>query len=612
MKFQNLKLTALFSLIFFLISSISRLTLSIYAINNYQITIHDLNFDIFYYGIINDIVSFCYISSFFLLLNILINVYRKIIIYILYFCWIFVWIFNLAAEYLFWDEFGVRYNFIAVDYLVYTREVIGNIIESYSLTLILIIITFVSIILFILSLPIFKKAIIYRKNRSESAFQALLLSISTIVLFYSFDGTPNCANRYNTELSKNGIYELFSAFRNNNLDYTKFYPTIAIQDCLKILKEQLGVKNNKWDDISRNITYNGPAKPYNVIFILVESLSSEFLTQKDLTPFLNELSKESLSFTKFYATGTRTVRGIEASILSIPPTPGNSIVRRKNNENLFSIASVLKSYNYNLKFIYGGYGNFDNMNNFFHANNFNIIDRNHIKDVKFSNIWGVSDEDLFNQVIKESDKSFKNNEKFFSFVLTTSNHRPFTYPNNKIDIASGFGRRGGVKYTDYAIKEFIQQAKSRDWFDNTIIVITADHCASSAGKSDVPITKYHIPLLLYAPKIIKSATIDQISSQIDLAPTILGLLNISYKSKFFGEDLMMVNKNRAFMGTYQQLAYLENNKLVIIGPKKATSFFNIINDQQIESPYDHMMFRDIISYYQGADYLFNNGLLKSD
>jgi phosphoglycerol transferase MdoB-like AlkP superfamily enzyme len=265
-----------------------------------------------------------------------------------------------------------------------------------------------------------------------------------------------------------------------------------------------------------------------------------------------------------------------------------------------------------LKFIYGGYGSFDNMNQFFGSNGFDIIDRSNIDKINFSNIWGVSDEDLFDQTIKEADISAKNNEKFFSFVLTGSNHRPFTYPDGKIDIASGEGRRGGVKYTDYALGEFIKKAKSKTWFDNTIIVITADHCASSAGKTDIPVEKYHIPLLIYGPKIIKPAVVNKIASQIDIAPTILALLNISYKSRFFGDNILTSSKNRAFMGTYQQLAYLEDDKLAILAPKKPASFFKITKDQNIPSIYDQVMFDKIVGYYQSADYLFNSGLLKND
>jgi phosphoglycerol transferase MdoB-like AlkP superfamily enzyme len=609
---KNFKLTFILAIPFFLISIITRVLLSCYAINHDQILMSDLKFDVFYYGVINDIAAFCYVATLLAILNIFATIRNKKIIYLLYFSWIFAWMFDLAAQYLFWDEFGTRYNFIAVDYLVYTREVVGNIVESYPLPLIFLIIGLASLVLFNSLLPLLKKSIIIFNNWKQNIAQVALLSIFSICSFYYFNGTKNCSDRYSTELSKNGIYELFSAFRNNDLDYSRFYPALDIEESLKILKNEIGAKGDKWDDISREISYPGKDRDYNVIFILVESLSGEFLNDKDLTPNLNAIARDSLSASRFYATGTRTVRGIEASILSIPPTPGNSIVRRKNNDNLFSIASVLKPHNYHLKFIYGGYGNFDNMNQFFASNDFDIIDRSSIENVAFSNIWGVSDEDLFDQLIKQADLSQQNNEKFFSYALTTSNHRPFTYPDGKIDIASGTGRIGGVKYTDYAIGQLIKKAKTKSWFDNTIFIITADHCASSAGKSDIPVEKYHIPLLIYAPKIIKPGVIDKISSQIDLAPTILGLLNVSYKSRFFGEDIRSSTKNRAFIGTYQQIAYLEDDKLAILAPKKPASFFEIINAQTLPSIYDQSMFDKIIGYYQSADYLFNHGLLKND
>ena len=153
------------------------------------------------------------------------------------------------------------------------------------------------------------------------------------------------------------------------------------------------------------------------------------------------------------------------------------------------------------------------MNTFFGGNGFDIVDRGrgylfgdsftakrtNIKDneIQFENAWGVCDEDIYKQVIKEADKSYSNKKPFFNFIMTTSNHRPYTYPNNKIDIPSGTGRNGAVKYTDFAIGEFINKIKNKPWYNNTVIVFMADHCASSAGKWELNVDKYHIPAIIY-------------------------------------------------------------------------------------------------------------------
>ena len=92
-----------------------------------------------------------------------------------------------------------------------------------------------------------------------------------------------------------------------------------------------------------------------------------------------------------------------------------------------------------------------------------FIDRFDFDDneITFANVWGVCDEDLFGKASEEADKSYEAKKPFFSFVMTTSNHRPYTYPDNKIDIPSHTGRSGGVKYTDFAIDKFLKDAKSK-------------------------------------------------------------------------------------------------------------------------------------------------------
>ena len=107
------------------------------------------------------------------------------------------------------------------------------------------------------------------------------------------------------------------------------------------------------------------------------------------------------------------------------------------------------------------------MNYFFANNNFDVIDRtNFTKDeYLMANIWGVDDESLFNRAIKEADKSFHEKKPFFSFIMTTSNHRPFTYPEGRIDIPSHTSREGAVKYTDYAIHKLLKDSEKKRKFE---------------------------------------------------------------------------------------------------------------------------------------------------
>lgn len=530
-------------------------------------------------------------------------------------------IFNMMSEWIFWEEFSVRYNFIAVDYLVYTTEVIGNIRQSYPInTLLTILIVISALVTYSLRKNIWKSATVPMRFAQRSKFLLLFLLAPTATYFLvSHSWKNHSSNQYVNELSGNGMYDFGFAFWHNQLDYNTFYKTLPITDAVNRMKKLLDVYplGKKDLNITRTINSVAAENKMNVIMISVESLSAEFLgsygNTQDITPNMDSLAKEGLLFTNLYASGTRTVRGLEALSLCIPPTPGQSIIKRQDNKNLFTLGSVFRSKGYNSRFIYGGYGYFDNMNEFFSQNGYEVSDRNALseKEIHYENTWGVADEDLFTLSLRELDKDYKNKTPFFAHIMTVSNHRPYTYPEGRIDIPSHTGREGAVKYTDYAIGKFIREAKFKPWFKNTLFVIVADHCASSAGKVELPVEKYHIPMIMYAPAYIKPGKFEKLVAQIDIGPSILGLLNFSYQSKFFGQDVfkMKDEQQRAFISTYQSLGYIKNNKLVILDPNKKISTFipNFKGSGSKPIPSQEWLTNEAIANYQLASYLYSSG-----
>jgi phosphoglycerol transferase MdoB-like AlkP superfamily enzyme len=274
---------------------------------------------------------------------------------------------------------------------------------------------------------------------------------------------------------------------------------------------------------------------------------------------------------------------------------------------------VLDTKGYNSYFLYGGRGYFENMNAFFSGNGYSIVDQSSTPgdEINFTNAWGMADEDLYQQTIKVADHESQQKNPFFLHLMTTSNHRPYTYPEGRIDIPSGSGRDGAVKYTDYAIGEFIKQASGKPWFDNTIFVIVADHQAGSAGKQALPIERYHIPLWIYAPGQIQPEIIHNLSSQIDIAPTLLGLLNMSYSSCFFGQDILKSPPNRALIANYQNLGLYDGHQLAILKPRDEVSLLTGYEKGQISvqlsGKYEPFIQQNI-SYYQGAASIYKNGI----
>jgi phosphoglycerol transferase MdoB-like AlkP superfamily enzyme len=647
-KLPNNRYSILFAfiLLFLAISFVVRTVLLIVSAKAAGITFTGL-LRIYSQGFIFDLgvaVFFSVLYSIYLLLlpqkwnNSKVN---RILTYTGFFVVLFIIMFSFFAEFTFWQEFESRFNFIAVDYLVYTYEVINNINESYPLPLLIGgMLLFAALILWLLV----KRKVFSKSFRSATSFSkrlALTVSILAIAAFYLLFVKNAWAeqgnNRYHNELSKAGIYSFFAAYKNNEINYDHFYRLIDRKEAFHIVRTGLAEEGATflYDDASirRKIENDSLKTKPNVIMITIESFSADFMkafgNTQNLTPFLDSLAENSVLFTNMYATGTRTIRGMEALSLSIPPTPGSSIVRRPDNDRLFTVGSIFKNAGYERAFVYGGDGYFDNMNQYFGSNGFDIIDRGRNlmvgddfntkrtiiadKDVHFENAWGISDEDLYDAVIRDADEKNAAGKPFYDFVMTTSNHKPFTYPDGKIDIPSKTGREGAVKYTDYAIKQLFAKIKNKPWYNNTVVILVADHCASSAGKNEIDISKYHIPAMIVNLKETPNRKIDKMSSQIDLYPTLFALMGWSYETNFFGKNVLSdVYDPRIVLGTYQKLAYLKKDSLVILGPQQAveTFIYDKTANQQKPAVLPAGIVNEAVAQYQAAYYLYKNKGLK--
>ncbi|HEY8328979.1 MAG TPA: sulfatase-like hydrolase/transferase [Rhodanobacter sp.] len=535
-------------------------------------------------------------------------------------------LFVAASELVFWNEFSVRFNFIAVDYLVYTNEVIGNIRESYPIGRWLALLAVVALVLFAVG----RRALRVRDDGSrfwQRGKVALLWLVLTVISVAAVNGgmKDRTGNNYVNELAGNGTYQFFNAFRSSHLDYAKFYRTLPDDEAFRRVREMLKTPEATYvsddpRDLTRAIRRVGPEKRLNVVLISVESFSGDYLgtfgNQDHITPYLDSLVSQSLFFDNLYANGTRTVRGLEALSLSVPPTPGDSLLKEHDNENLFSLATVFNDRGYQSDFVYGGYGEFDNMNYFFSHNGYRAVDRRDIPKtatIHSENVWGVADEDLYTLALGQMDQIHAEGKPFFLHVMTTSNHRPFTFPEGRVKQANGT-RQGAVAYTDWSIGDFIKRAREKSYFDDTVFVITADHCASSAGKTSVPVNRYHVPLWIYAPKHIPPQRVDRLMGQVDIAPTLLGLLNFSYRSRFFGYDLFQLEpgRERAFPATYEKLGYLHDDVLTVLEPQRKLEQMKpdyASGDAVPLVPQNEEQIAQAVAYYQVASELFKRGQL---
>ncbi|MBX9590153.1 MAG: LTA synthase family protein [Hyphomonadaceae bacterium] len=495
-------------------------------------------------------------------------------------------LFTAVTEFLFWNEFSSRFNFIAVDYLIYTREVVGNIRESYPIATMLFGLAVAALGIFALV-----RRPLWRKASAEGGPLSHRLAVTGIVLmlpaasFWLVADAPReaLASVSARELAGNGYYEFARAFRSNDLDYRIFYKTRPREDALRDLRQEVVAVDDsslsfasERHPLERTVTASGERRALNVVLVTMESLGADYVEslggKKGLTPNLDRLARQGLMFTQIYATGLRTVRGLEAISLSIPPTPGHAVLMRRNNKGFQTLGGVFRDQGYEPLYIYGGYSYFDNMNDFFGGNGYTVIDRTMVakEHISHETIWGIADEDLFKQVLREIDGRVAAGRRAFAHVLTTSNHRPFTYPSGRIDIPSGSGRDGAVKYADWAIGTFMDHAATRPWFKDTLFVFVADHTSHGRGRTDLPPENYRIPFIIYGPNWLEPRVIDTLASQIDVGPTILGLLNISYTSRFFGRDILGQTRGsqRALLANYLTVGYMEQGLVVELSPKQ--------------------------------------------
>ena len=532
--------------------------------------------------------------------------------------------FLCVAEFLFFDEFQSRLNYIAFEYLVYPHEVFGNIWESYPIVLLFFGIFITAGSLFVI---IRKRAqnvvdIPIPKSRRYGIFFMVVFTISILWSTISMSSTKYSQNRIVNQCSGNGLYSFVFYAWSCGFDYDEFYLTIDREEANQRVQQRIITSNDHLHEFSlnpvdRTVTVHRIQRDWNVVVILEESLGSDFVgilgDDRGLTPFFDKLSAEGILFDNFYATGNRTARALEAVLTSMPPIPTESILKRDHSDNVYTLAHVLAARGYNRVFIEGGHGIFDGMRSFMMSNGFErFIELKDYEAPTFTTAWGACDEDIFNRSLIECDDLSKRNNPFFMVVLTNSNHQPFTYPSGRIDLPSeAKNRTHAVKYSDWALGNFFQKAKLHEFYKNTLFVVMGDHGARVYGSQLFPMKSYRIPVLMILPSGngggIRCSTL---ASSLDITPTIMGQLGGTYRSVFFGRDALSIapSSGYALMQHNHDLALLQSNQqMLVLSSQKKYELFRLDTEtysltQQQER--NTRLRRDAISFFQSAHHLY--------
>jgi len=343
-----------------------------------------------------------------------------------------------------------------------------------------------------------------------------------------------------------------------------------------------GAKDTDIPTLTTLIPSHKREKPLNLVIILQESLGATFVESlggTPVTPNLEKLKEQGIWFEQLYATGTRSVRGIEAVTAGFAPTPADSTVKlSKSQKNFFTLAALLEKRGYNTEFIYGGESHFDNMRSFFTGNGFNhIVEQKDYKNPVFISSWGVSDEDLLNKTHEQLLAHHKTGKPFFTLAFSSSNHAPFEFPDGRIELyeqPKGTDNNA-VKYADYAIGEFFKKAQQSEYWKDTVFLIVADHDIRVRGVSLVPVERFHIPGLILGADI-KPLRYQGMASQIDLPVTLLSLMGIEAQHPMIGRDLSSVapdSPGRAMMQYNANFGWMEQtqngNQVIVLRSDKA-------------------------------------------
>ena len=493
-------------------------------------------------------------------------------------------------------EYGFRPNRLFVEFIGYPREVSSMLFQGH---LPAVIVSLAGIIVpFCIGWHVFGKAIqsvVSPKWYWRPVFAVFLIAFGVMGVRSTFGHRPmNPAmvafadDAMVNSLVLNSTYSVGFAINEmkSEADASKIYGYMSRDEIIRIIRQDSTLPNSTFLDDAlptlhqQTATFRG--KPKNLVIILEESLGSRYvgcLGGLPLTPNLDSLAGRGWMFDRLYATGTRSVRGIEAIISGFTPTPALSVVKLgKSQHDFFTLADLLQRRGYHNQFIYGGESHFDNMKSFFLGNGFNqIIDQNDYKNPVFKGSWGVSDEDLLDRAHQEFMRLHDAGQPFFSLVFSTTNHDPFEFPDDRIELYEQpkQTRNNAAKYADYAIGRFFEKAGKSPYWNDTVFLVVADHDSRVEGASLVPIGHFRIPGLIIGGGIAPKRDM-RIVSQIDLPPTLLSLMGVDNVNPMPGRDMSAQpeqSTGRALMQYGMNLAYMEGDDVVVLQPQKPAQGF---------------------------------------
>ena len=533
-------------------------------------------------------------------------------------------------------QYDVRPNYLFVQYLEYPKEVFSMIFASYKLQFL---ISIILISLFVYSFhKYYKNGFLPTLQSSYKQRLSMFIPLALLLLLgirSSFEHKPAnitvalySQNRILNEVTKNSLYSIVWAIDSNlkyeSNDISKLYGKMNMKEAIKRVKKLLDIQsiNEKYFLTRIEPSHFKTVNTKNLVIFLQESLGWQFVEsvggEHGITPNLNSLSKEGLLFKNLYSNGTRSIRGIAGTVAGSFSMPGGKgVVRRiKSETNWFTLAQIYKPLGYHLSFMYGGDSRFENMKGWFLGNGFDeVLDQDTFTDPTYTATWGVCDGDVVNRANEEFKKMYEQHQKFATVIFSTSNHLPFEFPTDKIDLIDGIevnSVKNAIKYADYAIGDLIKKARKEAYYKDTIFVVVADHNVRVYGDDVVPVNMFHIPGLILGDNV-KPQIYNEVSSQSDVLATAIDLTGVNTQTPIMGHSIFSDKKQHlSLMQFNDRYALMVDNKVAVLRSNAKPLSFIYENQHLTATNKNDALEKDALALILVLDHMYQNKLYKND
>ena len=410
-----------------------------------------------------------------------------------------------------------------------------------------------------------------------------------------------CQDPFLNQLGVNPVFNLLTSTLDSYRKENRSLHLMSEQEALTAVQRSL--QREGLTDISplaRKIEKSGSPNRKNVVLIFMESMSAQLMesygSTKKLTPYLDSLYQQSLSFKNIYSSGIHTNHGIYSTLYSFPVIMKRNAMKGTVIPVYSGLPTVLKDNGYRNLFFMTHESQYDNMNAFLRTNGFDeIYSQENYPAGKVVNSFGVQDDFVYQYALPILNKKAQSGTPFFTVLLSISNHPPYVIP-------SYFKPRSEktedqiVEYADWSIRKFMEEAQKQSWFDNTIFVFLADHGKMVGNpECEMPQSYNHIPLMIYG-KDLSPTVHDGFGGQVDVAPTLLGMLNVSYLQNNFGVDLLKEKRPAMYFTADNMIGARDGSRLFIYSPESGQQFlYGIVGDQRIPAN-DPAKFEDLKKY----------------